>query len=118
MDDNFDCTTKLTEFAPLAPEKKEQGVSQLISKLFKFGRSYVSAEASTSAVESSNSNDDVSQDSLSSWSTVEMNPETVVTKSDCAPSYQYTVDISEGRNLPNVLKRISNLLELKSSVSS
>lgn len=117
MADNFDSRTKLTEFAPLAPEEKEQGVSHLISKIFKFGKSYVVNETTSNAAESSTSNDDVSQDSLSSWTTVDMNPDTSV-KSDSAPSYQYTVDVSEGRNLPNVLKRISNLLALKSSVSS
>jgi hypothetical protein len=30
---------------------------------------------------------------------------------------QFPVDVGEGRSLPNVLKRISNLLALKSTVS-
>jgi hypothetical protein len=31
---------------------------------------------------------------------------------------QFPVDVGEGRSLPNVLKRISNLLALKSTVST
>lgn len=34
-----------------------------------------------------------------------------------AASLQYSVDVSEGRSLPNVLKRISNLIALKNVVS-
>ena len=33
-----------------------------------------------------------------------------------ASNLQYSVDVSEGRSLPNVLKRISNLVALKNVV--
>lgn len=116
MNENLHSQTKLTEFAPLAPEEKEQGVGHLISKIFKFGRSAISGEPSTSAQESSVPSDNVSQESLSSWANVDINSDSSTTKTDS--TFPYSVDVNEGRNLPNVLKRISNLLALKSTVSN
>lgn len=115
MDENFSCKTKLTEFAPLASEEKEQGVGHLISKIFKFGKSAITGEPSTSQDNPAVS-DNVSQESFSSWSNVD-STETSSSKTDTTQTFQYNVDVNEGRNLPNVLKRISNLLALKSTVS-
>lgn len=118
MDENFRSQTKLTEFAPLAPEEKEQGVGHLISKIFKFGKNAITGDTSTAqstTQEPSASADTVSQESFSSWSNVDC-PETTKPP-DNGQNLQYNVDVNEGRNLPNVLKRISNLLALKSTVS-
>lgn len=116
MDDNLSSRTKLTEFAPLAPEESEQGVGHLISKLFKLGKNYVNSSVSN-LQDSPGLGDDESQDSISSWSTVEASAENVSdTKDDSGPSYQYVV--GEGRNLSNVIKWINNLTALRSSVSN
>lgn len=116
MDENFSCKTKLTEFAPLASEEKEQGVGHLISKIFKFGKSAITGESSFSQDNTVSDNvSQLSQESFSSWSAE--NAETSSSKTDTTQTFQYNVDVNEGRNLPNVLKRISNLLALKSTVS-
>ena len=105
MNKNLQSPTKLTEFAPIQSEEKPQSVGQFITKIFKFNKTTPSDEQSTGAVSSS---DNVSQESLPTWA-IDVNSD-----SSTAP---YHVDVNEGRSLPNVLKRISNLLALKSTVS-
>lgn len=105
MNKNLQSPTKLTEFAPLQPEERQQGVGQFISKFFKITRTPVSGEQTP--VESV---DDLSQESLPTWAVD-------ASESSSSSKDVYSVDFSEGRSLPNVLKRISNLLAQKSSVS-
>lgn len=107
MNKNLQSPTKLTEFAPLQPEEKQQGVGQFITKFFKLTKTPVSGEQTPV-----DNVDDLSQESLPTWAA-----ETLESNSS-AKDPVYPVDINEGRSLPNVLKRISNLLALKSTVSS
>ncbi|GJQ83295.1 putative translation initiation factor IF-2, N-terminal region [Trypoxylus dichotomus] len=83
MNKNLQSPTKLTEFAPLQPEEKQQG---------------------------ENNSEKLLQESLPAWA-IETASETESSQSENS----YSVDIGEGRSLPNVLKRISSLLALKSS---
>lgn len=99
MNKNLQSPTKLTEFAPLQPEEKQQGVGQFISKFFKLGRS---TPTEPSVLEAS---EDSSRD---------ISPAREVTSG--SKDAIYPVDVTEGRSLPNVLKRISNLLALKTNV--
>lgn len=106
MNKNLQSPTKLTEFAPLQPEEKQQGVGQFITKFFKLAKTPVSGEQTP--VDNA---DTLSQESLPNWA-IDTLESSTSTKDPV-----YPVDITEGRSLPNVLKRISNLLALKSTVS-
>lgn len=99
MNKNLQSPTKLTEFAPLQSEEKQQGVGQFISKFFKLSRS---TPTEPSVLEAS---EDSSRD---------ISPAREV----CSGTKDaiYPVDVTEERSLPNVLKRISNLLALKTNV--
>lgn len=108
MNKNLQSPTKLTEFAPLQPEEKPQTVGQLISNFFKINKSTAQVEQTDEIL-----NND-SQESLPNWA-INSTAETYVGKESTANVYN--VDVNEGRSLPNVLKRISNLLALKSTVS-
>lgn len=112
MNKNLQSPTKLTEFAPLQPEERQQSVGQFISRFFKLGRSSPGEEQSPAVSETSS---DVSQELVPSWA-VDANVEASEKTRKQQESY-YEVDVTEGRSLPNVLKRISNLLVLKSTVS-
>lgn len=103
MNKNLQSPTKLTEFAPIQTEEKPQTVGQFITKIFKFNKSSNTEEQNSGAA----SNSDLSQESLPTWA-IDASPD-----SSTPP---YHVDVNEGRSLPNVLKRISNLLALKSTV--
>lgn len=103
MSKNLQSTTKLTEFAPLQPEEKQQGVGQFISKFFKLNKTGVAEQKPTDC------GDDVSEESVPTWA------------ANTNESSQSSKDIyqgDEGRIFPNVLKRISNLLAVKNSVHS
>lgn len=110
MNKNLQSPTKLTEFAPLQSEEKQQSVGQIISKFFKLNKTSPNGDFPSSSLEKSAEH--VSQESLPAWA-IDSTTEAGESRSD---SY-YQVDVNEGRSLPNVLKRISNLLALKSSVS-
>ncbi|XP_060534616.1 1-phosphatidylinositol 3-phosphate 5-kinase [Cylas formicarius] len=88
MNKNLESPTKLAEFAPLQQEDRSQSVGQFISSFFKMG----------GKPEDGASGEDATEESETARE----------------PSI-YDVDLSEGRSLPNVLKRISNLLALKSN---
>lgn len=108
MSKNLQSPTKLTEFAPLQPENnKSQTVGQFISNFFKKSRNIILEEPS-------NDNVGTSQESVSNWTE---SPNEARYKENDTLSAVYAVDVNEGRSLPNVLKRISNLLALKSPVS-
>ncbi|KAF5269883.1 hypothetical protein FQR65_LT05681 [Abscondita terminalis] len=105
MNKNLQSPTKLTEFAPLQPEEKQQSVGQFISKLFKLNKTSPTAETAST----SDRNVDISsQETLPTWAVEAENCEG---RNDC----YYQVDVTEGRSLPNVLKRISNLLAHKTT---
>ncbi|KRT82307.1 hypothetical protein AMK59_4326 [Oryctes borbonicus] len=107
MNKNLQSPTKLTEFAPLQPEEKQQGVTQFFTKIFKLNRSTNHTEHPNSQ---ENNSEKLLQESLPAWAN-ETTSETESSQSENS----YSVDIAEGRSLPNVLKRISSLLALKSS---
>lgn len=107
MSRNLESLTKLTEFEPIQTEERPQTVSQFFANLFKIGKE---SEGSDSKSLGEGSLDTV-QESLPKWA---IDSETASVQSDNV-SNVYTVDVSEGRSLPNVLKRISNLLVLKSN---
>lgn len=111
MNKNLQSPTKLTEFAPLQPEERQQSVGQFISRFFKLGRSSPGEEQSLAVSESVS---DVSQEILPTWAADTSVEGSEKTRNEA----YYEVDVTEGRSLPNVLKRISNLLVLKSTVSS
>lgn len=99
MNKNLNSPSKLTEFAPLKTEEKPQTVGEFISRFFKLSNPFAAEESNTPP------NDASSQD-LPSW---------VDTSETLCKEIPYNVDVTEGRSLPNVLKRISNLLALKSN---
>lgn len=111
MNKNLQSPTKLTEFAPLQPEaNKSQSVGQFLSSFFKKNKNAVPEEPNIESTES------INQESLPSWAVD--SPIDTHFKENEHISDVYTVDVNEGRSLPNVLKRISNLLALKSTVSN
>uniref|UniRef100_A0AAR5PNH8 1-phosphatidylinositol-3-phosphate 5-kinase n=1 Tax=Dendroctonus ponderosae TaxID=77166 RepID=A0AAR5PNH8_DENPD len=100
MSKNLQSLTKLTEFAPLQQEEKPQGVGKILSKFFKISK--------TEHVQNSDNNT-ASSEGGSTWDKDSTTP------SDASSPNIYPVDLDEGRSLPNVLKRISNLLALKTN---
>lgn len=104
MSKNLQSPTKLTEFAPIQTDEKPQSVGQFISKFFKINKLPTSDDSTLTRTPNV---DSISQESLPTWA---------IDASETASSV-YHVDINEGRSLPNVLKRISNLLALKSNVN-
>lgn len=118
MNKNLQSPTKLTEFAPLQPEEKPQSVGQFISKFFKLTKSNNDGTSSQSLQQQQqpvdNNIDDSSQEALPAWA-IDTVSEGSNSEKDLSKVYQ--VDPTEGRTHVNVIKRISNLLALKSSVS-
>lgn len=109
MNKNLQSPTKLTEFAPLQSENtKPQSVGQFISSIFKKAKNVIPEEIV-------GDNAETNQDSLPNWA-VDQSTGLGYKEKDTLPVYN--VDVTEGRSLPNVLKRISNLLALKSNVST
>ncbi|XP_066249810.1 1-phosphatidylinositol 3-phosphate 5-kinase isoform X1 [Euwallacea similis] len=100
MSKNLQSPTKLTEFAPLQQEEKPQSVGQFISNFFKRSRANDQPDSD---------NGSSAQEAVPTWA-----EETVQCLDSPVPN-MYLVDLNEGRNLPNVLKRISNLLALKTN---
>lgn len=111
MNKNLQSPTKLTEFAPLQSEEKQQSVGQFITKLFKLNKNLSSPDGNTSC-DLQKSYDRGSQESLPSWA-LETASNSIQHNSDL----DYQVNIIRERSLPNVLKRISNLIALKNTVS-
>lgn len=109
MSKNLQSPTKLTEFAPLQPEEKQQGVTQFISKLFKLNRSINNTHSTEHVNVLENTNEKLLQESLPAWA-IETSSDNEASQGDSP----YSIDLGEGRSLPNVLKRITSLL--KSSV--
>ncbi|CAG9857457.1 unnamed protein product [Phyllotreta striolata] len=105
MSKNLQTPTKLTEFGPIqAEDPKPASVSQFLANFF---------WKKTSSEDPNGDKSDATSDNLPSWAveTASNSPN----QPDAPASNVYEVDLNEGRSLPNVLKRISNLLALKSS---
>ncbi|XP_023318163.1 1-phosphatidylinositol 3-phosphate 5-kinase isoform X2 [Trichogramma pretiosum] len=110
MHKNMNSPTKLTEFAPLSPEGSPPAVTSIFSKFFSFSKN-----STPSSTEPPTPVDE--KDSISETSEV-WKPSTVQNISpseDAEIKSNYSVDSSEGRSLPNVLKRISNIVAHKSN---
>ncbi|CAH0546520.1 unnamed protein product [Brassicogethes aeneus] len=104
MSTNLQSPTKLTEFAPLQVEEKPQTVGQYISKFFNLGKT---------AEKPNEGETEVNGEKLPNW-VVDSALEAKHVDPDNAQNV-YPVDFNEGRSLPNVLKRISNLIALKTT---
>lgn len=64
----------------------------------------------------SSNNDERSSSDSESWKQTESTEQTP--DDDSSSMINFPLDTSEGRSLPNVLKRISNIVALKSNVSN
>ncbi|KDR20319.1 1-phosphatidylinositol 3-phosphate 5-kinase isoform X2 [Zootermopsis nevadensis] len=109
MDRNLQSPSHLTEFAPLSPEPSQPGVGFLLSKFFKFNKGGPVADFNAPSPTQVFPDTPVKTD----WQSSD-NLEQRDTVSDDLVT-QFPVDVGEGRSLPNVLKRISSLLALKST---
>ncbi|XP_046466655.1 putative 1-phosphatidylinositol 3-phosphate 5-kinase isoform X1 [Neodiprion pinetum] len=110
MNKNMNSPSKLTEFAPLSPEENQPVVASLFSKLFNFTKGSLSNDGSAT---SPNNDEQSSSGESESWKqsdSVEKTPD-----EDTSSVMNLPLDTIEGRSLPNVLKRISNIVALKSS---
>lgn len=109
MSRNLQSPSGLTEFAPLSPEPSQPGVGFLLSKFFKLNRGELVTDfnAPSPAVVPSNIPVQADWQSADGLERDDIGSDELVT--------QFPVDVGEGRSLPNVLKRISNLLALKST---
>ncbi|XP_066582542.1 1-phosphatidylinositol 3-phosphate 5-kinase isoform X2 [Prorops nasuta] len=111
MNKNMNSPSKLTEFAPLSPEENQPGVASYFSKFFNFSRSTNNQNLETNDF---TPNEEQSLPDSESWRKVgalDKTPE------DNSVTINYPLDTCEGRSLPNVLKRISNIVALKSNDS-
>lgn len=97
MSNREETPLKLTEFAPIDEDEKQSTVSQYLSSFFsKFSRNSKDEDRVAK-------NEDPTGDNAS------------IVSVDPIPGPE---DLSEGRTLPNVMKRLSNLLALKNTVSN
>lgn len=101
--------SQITNFPLLSPEENETGVSVLISKFFKFGRSTAGDNNSVTA----KTTPEESQDEENTGGGPA--PEDSTNK-EAGTSSQYSDEFSEGRSLQKVLKTISSLVALRTSV--
>lgn len=107
---NLESSSELTEFAPLSPEPEDNpGIGYLFSKFFKRNNS----EAKPQAVPADVTNADLTGNADCQWQDAQAFKESLSESSNI--SEQYKIETVEGRSLPNVLKRISNLLALKNT---
>ncbi|XP_012235504.1 putative 1-phosphatidylinositol 3-phosphate 5-kinase [Linepithema humile] len=109
MNKNMNSPSKLTEFAPLSPEESQPVVASIFSKFFNFTRNSPNTNDSTV----SSNNDERSSSDSESWKQSESTEQTP--DDDSTSMINFPLDTSEGRSLPNVLKRISNIVALKSN---
>ncbi|XP_033330522.2 1-phosphatidylinositol 3-phosphate 5-kinase fab1 isoform X2 [Megalopta genalis] len=107
MNKNMNSPSKLTEFAPLSPEESQPVVASLFSKFFSFARSSQNVD---DAAVSSTKEEQSSSDS-ESWKQSESTEKTP--EDDSSSMMNFPLDTREGRSLPNVLKRISNIVAVE-----
>ena len=110
MSKNLQSPTKLTEFAPLQSDQKSQNVSNLISKFLNLYRTNVS-EHSTCTIEDSTGDVSLSQENLPTWAI-----DNGSSSSENGLNMNSYNDVKNERSLPNIVRRIGNLLALKSNV--
>ncbi|XP_033208545.1 putative 1-phosphatidylinositol 3-phosphate 5-kinase [Belonocnema kinseyi] len=110
MNKNMSSPSKLTEFAPLSPEESQPVVASIFSKIFNFTKSTVQVDDSAT---SPNNDEHSSSGDSESWKQSESAEKTP--EDDSSSIMNFSLDTNEGRSLPNVLKRISNIVALKSS---
>ncbi|XP_056640270.1 1-phosphatidylinositol 3-phosphate 5-kinase [Diorhabda sublineata] len=103
MSEDLETTNKLTEFGRLE-DPKPNTVGQCLANFF--------WKRNVNVDEINSEKSDTVGDSLPTWAADVVSDSSFSTQSS---SNVYDVDVNEGRSLPNVLKRISNLLALKSS---
>ncbi|XP_058804589.1 1-phosphatidylinositol 3-phosphate 5-kinase isoform X2 [Phymastichus coffea] len=106
MNKNLNSPNKLTEFAPLSPEENPPVVASIFSKIFSFTKGSL-----TSNTASTTTKDEGSTTESDSWQqskSAEKSP-----SQDTASLLSFSVE--EGRSLPNVLKRISNIVASKNT---
>ncbi|XP_015188060.1 PREDICTED: 1-phosphatidylinositol 3-phosphate 5-kinase isoform X1 [Polistes dominula] len=101
--------SKLTEFAPLSPEESQPVVASLFSKFFSFTKSPQNVDGSITFP----NNDEQSSSDSDSWKQSESTEKTP--EEDTSSIINFPLDTHEGRSLPNVLKRIRNIVASKSS---
>lgn len=85
---NLHTTTALTEFTPLSPEQEQSSVGSFFSKVFSF--------------------------KTSPTDTNEKNTEVVVSNDQTEKHTSQALMTIDARNLPNILKRVGNLLPIRS----
>ncbi|XP_023248602.1 1-phosphatidylinositol 3-phosphate 5-kinase [Copidosoma floridanum] len=110
MNKNMNSPTKLTEFAPLSPEEGPPVVASIFSKIFSFAKS---SPPSNSQPTSPSKEEPSPVPSADTWKQPESNKKSPM--DDNTSMMSYSLDASEGRSLPNVLKRISNIVASKSN---
>ncbi|KAK9307472.1 hypothetical protein QLX08_002112 [Tetragonisca angustula] len=111
MNKNMNSPSKLTEFAPLGPEESQPVVASLFSKFFNLTKN--SEQNVDDSTISPITNEEQSWSDSESWKqskSTEKSPE-----DDSSSMMNFPLDTNEGRSLPNVLKRISNIVALKSN---
>ncbi|XP_034942912.1 1-phosphatidylinositol 3-phosphate 5-kinase [Chelonus insularis] len=114
MHKNINSPTKLTEFAPLSQQDNQPGVVSLFSKFFSFTKNISTGEGTE--ISPNNDEQSCSSGDSESWKGDGLDREKSPVDDDSSTSMStYPVDTSEGRSLPNVLKRISNIVALKSN---
>ncbi|XP_076228988.1 1-phosphatidylinositol 3-phosphate 5-kinase fab1 isoform X2 [Nomia melanderi] len=111
MNKNMNSPSKLTEFAPLSPEESQPVVASLFSKFFNFTKSSQNVDDSTI----SSTKEEQSSSDSESWKQSESTEKTP--EDDSSSMMNFPLDTREGRSLPNVLRRISNIVALKSNDS-
>ncbi|XP_034244231.1 1-phosphatidylinositol 3-phosphate 5-kinase isoform X2 [Thrips palmi] len=108
---NLHSTSKLTEFAPLSPEDKQSSVGNFIAKFFK-GNKHETKEKSVPGSPGGESRGSTSgQERFTDPLTSSVNLPTTIDPG--VSQSQFDVNVTEGRSLPNVLKRLSNLIALR-----
>ncbi|KAJ1521305.1 hypothetical protein ONE63_002983 [Megalurothrips usitatus] len=108
---NLHSTSKLTEFAPLSPEDKQTGVGNFIAKFFKVSKNDSKEKVASVGPFSGDGQQSSGQDKSNEVPGATSNHKagTLVESSALAEPH-FDLNIAEGRSLPNVLKRLSNLI--------
>ncbi|XP_044009254.1 1-phosphatidylinositol 3-phosphate 5-kinase isoform X2 [Aphidius gifuensis] len=116
MNKNVNSPTKMTEFAPLNSEENQPVVSSLFSKIFNFGKNTSNNNNPDCSTSSPKDDEQSSSGDSESWKQTDSREKTPDDDSSTSSlASTFPVGSNEGRSLPNVLKRISNIVASKSS---
>lgn len=110
MNRNMNSPSKLIEFPPLSPEENQPVVASLFSKFFSFTKNTLSTDESQLSLNNDEQSSSGDSESWKQSESIEKTPE-----DDSSSIINFPLDTTEGRSLPNVLKRISNIVALKSN---